>query len=257
MKTRSSTRRQFLKQAGTATAGAVAFPYIVPSSALGKDGAVAPSDRVIMAWIGTGGQGRGLMSNFLAFPEVQVVAACDVDESRLAEGLGRVNERYGNEDCKGYHDFRQLLARKDIDAVVVATPDHWHALASVAALDSGKDVYCEKPLANSIYESRKIVDAVKRNNRVLQVGSMERSNEKCRRACELVHAGAIGKLHTIHIWRSRPRRWGPSSRCRRGSTGRCGWDIPRSVHSSGRPIRRWTISPISGGGSSWHSAAAK
>ena len=196
---KKSNRRTFLKQAGAAASAAIAFPYIVPSSALGKDGAVAPSNRITMGWIGTGGQGRGLMGIFMGFKEAQVVAASDVDEHHLAEGIGQANEFYGNEDCAGYRDFRELVARKDIDAVVVATPDHWHALASVAALDSGKDVYCEKPLANSVYESRKIADAVKRNNRVLQTGSMERSNPKCRYAAELVQNGRIGKLKQIMV----------------------------------------------------------
>lgn len=196
---RKSTRRQFIKQAGAVTAGAISFPYIIPSSALGKDGATAPSERIVMGWIGTGGQGRGLMNTFMSYPDVQVVAACDVDESHLAEAVATVNEKYANADCKGFADFRELLGNKDIDAVTVATPDHWHALASVAALNAGKDVYCEKPLANSIGEGRAIVDAAKKNDRVLQTGSMERSNPNCRQACELVRAGAIGKLHTIHI----------------------------------------------------------
>jgi predicted dehydrogenase len=194
-----STRRRFLKQAGAVTAGAISFPYIIPSSALGKDGAVAPSERINMAWIGTGGQGRGLMGIFMGYKDVQVVACSDVDESHLNSAVGAVNEHYGSEDCKGFGDFREMLTDKGIDAVTVATPDHWHALASVAALDAGKDVYCEKPLANSIGEGRAIANAVKRNDRVLQTGSMERSNPSCRYACELVRSGAIGKLHTIEI----------------------------------------------------------
>jgi predicted dehydrogenase len=194
-----STRRRFLQQTGAATVGAIAFPHIVPSSALGKDGAVAPSNRIAMGWIGTGGQGRGLMGIFMGFKEAQVVAASDVDERHLADGVAQANEHYGNEDCIGYRDYREMLARKDVDAVVVATPDHWHALASVAALDAGKDVYCEKPLANSVYESRKIADACKRNNRVLQTGSMERSNPNCRYAAELVRNGRIGKLKQMIV----------------------------------------------------------
>jgi predicted dehydrogenase len=194
-----TNRRQLLKSAGAAVAGAMAFPYIVPSSVLGKDGAVAPSNRVTMGWIGTGGQGRGLIGIFMGMKQVQVLACSDVDDTHVADGVGQANEHYGNDACVGFHDFREMLQRKDIDACVVATPDHWHALASVAALNAGKDVYCEKPLANSIWEGRQIVEAVKRNNRVLQTGSMERSNPSCRYACELVHSGAIGKLHTIHI----------------------------------------------------------
>jgi predicted dehydrogenase len=199
VKKSTSSRRQFLKQASAAAVGAVAFPYIVPSSALGKDGAVAPSERITMGWVGTGGQGRALMGMFMGWKDVQVLAACDVDERHLADGVAQANERYGNEDCAAYRDFRELVARKDIDAVCVATPDHWHAIASVAALDAGKDVYCEKPLANSVYEGRKIVDAVKRNNRILQTGSMERSNELCRYGVELVRNGRIGKLKQMIV----------------------------------------------------------
>src|SRR5215207_9451318 len=108
--TSSSSRRQFLKQAGAIAAGAVAFPYIVPSSALGKDGAVAPSNRVTMGWIGTGGQGRGLMGIFMGYPQAQVVAACDVDANNLAQGVALANERNGNEDCTDFQDFRELCA---------------------------------------------------------------------------------------------------------------------------------------------------
>jgi predicted dehydrogenase len=196
----SSTRRQFLKGAAAASAGALAFPSIIPSSALGADGATAPSERVVMGWIGTGGQGRALMNEFLGHKAVQIVALCNVDTRHFNPAFGVIDERRGNHNgVQTYKDFRELVARKDIDAVTVATPDHWHALASVAALDSGKDVYCEKPLANTVFEGRQMVDAVKRNNRVLQVGSMERSNPKVRFACELVRNGRIGKVHTIHV----------------------------------------------------------
>ena len=197
--TRATTRRDFLKGAAAVAGGALAFPYIVPSSALGKDGAVAPSERIVMGSIGTGGQGRGLLGGFLGAKNTQVVAVCDVDRRHRAEAVSMVNSKYSNNDCKEFNDLRELVAIKDIDAVVVATPDHWHALASVAALDAGKDVYCEKPLANSVYESRKIVEAVKRNNRVLQVGSHERSTPNCRYAAELVRNGRIGKLQTVRV----------------------------------------------------------
>lgn len=196
---RASSRRDFLKGAATFAGAALAAPYIVPSSALGKDGAVAPSNRVVLGSIGTGGQGRGLLGIFLSYPEVQHVAVCDVDLKHRLEASEMVNHKYENTDCKEYNDFRELLANKNIDAVVVATPDHWHAVTSVAALNAGKDVYCEKPLANSIYESRSIVDAVKKNNRVLQVGSMERSNAPCRLAAELVLNGRIGKLKEMRV----------------------------------------------------------
>ncbi|MDB5333592.1 MAG: oxidoreductase domain protein [Phycisphaerales bacterium] len=202
--TSATSRRQFLKQAtaitaGLGTAGAIGFPTIVPSSALGKDGAVAPSNRIVLGIIGTGGQGRADMHMFMDKPDVQVVAVCDVDAAHMKQAMHDVELKYGEGNCKTYHDFRELAARKDLDAIQVTTPDHWHAIAAIAALDAGKDVYCEKPLANSVYEGRKIVDAVKRNNRILQTGTQERSAPYSRQAAELVQNGRIGKLHTIHI----------------------------------------------------------
>jgi predicted dehydrogenase len=194
-----STRRQFLKVSGAATLGAAAAPYFVPSSALGLGGAVAPSERIVMGCIGTGGQGQGDMGAMMSFPEVQVIAVCDVDEGHKRSAAANVNKKYGNSDCREFKDFRELLAIKEIDAVTVTTPDHWHALCSVAAANAGKDVYCEKPLANSIGEGRAIADAVKKNKRILQCGSQERSGGNSRYACELVRNGRIGKLHTIRI----------------------------------------------------------
>jgi predicted dehydrogenase len=194
------SRRKFLQ--GTAAAlgaSAIGFPTIVPSSALGKDGAVAPSNRVVMGGIGTGGRGGKHLDTFTSMKDVQVVACCDADAQHLANGVGAVNEKYGNTDCVGFKDLNELLADKQIDAVFVATPDHWHALASVAAFNAGKDVYCEKPLANSIYEGRKIIEAMEKNNRILQTGSQERSGANARYAAELVRSGGIGKLHTITV----------------------------------------------------------
>ena len=201
----SPTRRDFLKSAAglgaAASVGAAfGFPTIVPSSALGLDGAIAPSNRLAIGVVGTGGRGVGDMHEFMEEPEVVVVALADVDQHHLPEAVHGVKSRYGDDhDVKTYHDFRELCNRKDIDIVQITTPDHWHAIAAVTALNSGKDVYCEKPLGNSIFESRAIVNAVNRNNRVLQVGSQERSNPRCRHACELVLNGRIGKLKTIRV----------------------------------------------------------
>ncbi|GMU20216.1 MAG: dehydrogenase [Phycisphaerae bacterium] len=195
---RRATRRSFLKRAAAASAGAVGFPYIVPSSALGLADSVAPSNRIVMGTIGTGGQGRGNMLRLMNFPEVQMVAVCDVDKSHREQAREEVNRKSSDSDCKAFNDFRELLAIKDIDAVIVGTPDHWHALASVAALDAGKDVYCEKPLANSVGEGRAIAEAAKRNQRILQTGSQERSGQ-ARKNCEFVLNGRIGKVHTIEI----------------------------------------------------------
>jgi len=194
-----SSRRQFLKQATAASAGALSFPYFVPSSVLGKDGAVAPSNRIVMGCIGTGGQGRGNMRNFMKSPIMQVVAVCDVDTDHRNQARDDVNKHYKNNDCKTYADFRELCARKDIDSMIVGTPDHWHGLAAIEAVTNGKDVYCEKPLTNTIAEGRAVADAVKKHKRVLQTGSQERSGNNARYAAELVQNGRIGKLHTIEI----------------------------------------------------------
>lgn len=192
-------RRKFLKIAGAASAGILGFPEIIPASALGKGGKAAPSNRIVMGWIGTGGQGRGLLNAFIKEADVQVVAVCDVDAKHRDLGREQVDKKYSNHDCTAYKDFRELIARPEIDAVTVATPDHWHALATIAAANAGKDIYCEKPVANSVAEGRAICKAVKKNHRVLQTGSHERSGGNSRFACELVRSGHIGKLHTVRI----------------------------------------------------------
>ncbi len=205
-KATSMSRRRFLRRSGTAAVGAVAFPYIVPSSALGADGAVAPSNRIVMASIGVGGQGRGDTRALMNLPDVQYVALCDVDRNHREAFKKDVEEYYAGKKRDGaftgidtYNDFREVLARDDIDAVMIATPDHWHAYISVAAAKAGKDIYCEKPLANSLPEGGAVVKAVHRYNRVFQTGSHERSRDNARYACELVRNGYIGKLHTIRV----------------------------------------------------------
>jgi len=216
MRQKKTTRRDFLKLATAASAGAISFPYIVPASALGKNGNVAPGNRIVMGCIGVGGQGTGNMKRFMGRDDVQIVAVCDVErKSNLYHGgatLGlepakaTVEKYYADKNasgtwkgCEAYHDFRDLLQRKDIDAVTVCTPDHWHALIAIAAANAGKDIYCEKPLANSVCEGRAIVKAVTKNKRILQCGSQERSGPNARYACELVRNGRIGKLKTISI----------------------------------------------------------
>jgi len=199
------SRRVFIRKAAVA----VGFPCVVSSSVLGKGKAVPPSERIVMGGIGLGSQGQGDMvgndysgtpsGGFLGQPDVRVVAICDVDRRHRAKAIAAVNAKYGNKDCAGYDDFRELLARKDIDAVLVATPDHWHALISIAAVKAGKDVYCEKPLAYSIAEGRAVVDAVNRYGAVFQVGSQQRSWANFRFACELVRNGRIGKVATVRV----------------------------------------------------------
>ena len=199
MSASKTSRRTFLKRASVTSAAAVAFPYIIPSSALGADGAIAPSNRVVMGAIGVGGQGTGNMRAFLGSPGVQMIAACDVDAGHVGRAKGIVDKRYDNTDCATYGDFRRLLARDDIDAVCVGTPDHWHGLVTLAAAQSGKDIYCEKPLVNTIAEGRVVCDAIKRYGRVLQTGSHERSRPNARYACELVRNGRIGKLQSMTV----------------------------------------------------------
>jgi len=196
---RNITRRRFLKTAAGVGLGAAGFPYIVASSALGKAGTIAPSNRIVMGCIGVAGRGTDNMKTFMANPDVQMVAVCDVDARRRGPARDIVNKNYGNTDCAAYNDFRELLAREDIDAVMIATPDHWHGLIAIAAAKAGKDIYCEKALTNTIAEGRAVCDAVKRYGRVLQTGSQERSGHNARFACELIRNGRIGKLHTIRV----------------------------------------------------------
>ena len=204
-KNRAITRRAFLRKTSAASAAAVAFPYIIPSSALGADGHVAPSNRIVMASIGTGGQGRHDTRALMSIRDVQYVAVCDCDAGHRAEAKGMVEGFYRKQrkqegfECAAYNDFREVIARDDIDAVMIAPPDHWHAVMSVAAAKAGKDIYCEKPLANSVPEGRAVVDAVERYARVFQTGSHERSRDNARYASELVRNGRIGKLRTIRV----------------------------------------------------------
>ncbi|MBW8001968.1 MAG: Gfo/Idh/MocA family oxidoreductase [Planctomycetes bacterium] len=196
---KSINRRQFIKKAVGTTAGVIGFPYIVRSSALGKDGAVAPSNRIALGCIGMGGQGTGNMRGFLTKDKIQVVAVCDVDERHLKRALKLVKDKYGNNDCAGYKDFREIIERRDIDAVSIALPDPWHAIPAIMACRVGKDIYSEKPLAYTISEGRAICDAVKRYGVVWQTGSWQRSVSHFRLACELVRNGRIGEVKLAKV----------------------------------------------------------
>ncbi len=193
------TRREFLRRSSVATVSAVAFPYIIPGKALGLDGGVPPSERIVVGCIGMGGMGMANLDGFLDQPTAQVVAVCDVDEHHLNDAIKKVNDKYGNKDCVGYKDFRELLAREDIDAVSIALPDHWHAIPAIMAARLGKDIYGEKPLAGSIREGRAIVDAVEQYGRIWQTGSWQRSQEHFRQACELVRNGYIGEVKLVKV----------------------------------------------------------
>ena len=194
---RLPSRRKFLADT-TKLGGIIAIPTFIPRSSLGL-GRTAPNDRITMGVIGCGGKGRHNTKQFLQDGRVQVVAACDVDGDHLQKQAEEIDAHYKNKDCSKIEDLRELIARSDIDTVHVSTPDHWHSFASVRAMESGKDVYCEKPLANSFGESKAIRDAANRTGQVLQCGSHERSNNNCRFAAELVRSGRIGKVHTVRI----------------------------------------------------------
>jgi predicted dehydrogenase len=184
-------RRSFLKR--------LVFPAIVPGTALGLNGAVAASDRVTLATIGVGWMGGSHVNLFLKVPAVQYVAVCDVDENHLAAAKAKIDQTYGNKDCAIYRAFEEVLARRDIDAVTMACPDHWHGVIAYSALRAGKDVYGEKPLAHNFHEGKAIADAVDRYQRIWQTGSWQRSKEQFRRACELVRNGRIGSLQRVEV----------------------------------------------------------
>ena len=195
-------RRQFLKSSAVAAA-AVTWPAIVPASAFG-DG--APSNRITFGGIGVGRMGLGDLREIMGFKQVQIVAVCDVDSKRTEHAQQLVEKHYAMQSqngsykgCATYGDFRDLVAQKDIDAVSIATPDHWHTLPALAAARAGKDIFLQKPLTLTIEEGRFLSDTVRRYGRVFQVGSQQRSDSRFRQACELVRNGRIGKLQTVKV----------------------------------------------------------
>jgi predicted dehydrogenase len=188
------SRRQFL---ASAAASALALPTFIPAKALGRDGAVAPSNRIAVGSIGMGERGTGHVNEISGFKEVQVVAVCDVFRSRAARMSKVVDAKYGTQGCLATQDFRELLARPDIDAVTLASPENWHAIMSVEAMKAGKDVYCEKALSLTVAEGRAVCEAVRRTGRILQAGMQQRSGRQFRFACELARNGYLGKLHTV------------------------------------------------------------
>jgi len=226
MQSNTTSRRSFLK-----TAAVAAAPLILPARLFGQS---APSKRINIGMIGMGRQAMGCnLTPFLFSEKTQVTAVCDVDAWRLANAKTHVENFYSGRNasgtwkgCTAYHDFRDLLANKDIDAVMISTPDHWHAVMSILAAKAGKDVSCEKPLNLSIREGRLVADAMKKAGRVFRTDSEFRSQSSYHRVCELVRNGRIGRLHTIRtgcpteLFTGGPRRTCP---CRRNSTTTCGW----------------------------------
>lgn len=190
------SRREFLRNTAILAAGA---PLLLRAAAN------APGERITLGFIGMGKQNSYLLTEFINRPGAQIVAVCDVDRTRREAAKKKVEEFYarqtnsGYKGCSVYPDFREMLARKDIDAVVIATPDHWHALIATAAAKAGKDIYCEKPLCQSIHEARAMVKAVRENNRIFQTGSMQRSSREFRTAVEVVRNGLLGKLQRAEV----------------------------------------------------------
>jgi predicted dehydrogenase len=192
-----STRRGFLKTAA---------PVVVPSAVLGqRSGAVAPSDRIVLGAIGIGSRGAAVLKAFLGNQEVQFRAICDVREERREAIKSLADQFYGNQDCAMYGDQYELLAREDIDAVLIATGDRWHALLSIIAAQHGKDVYCEKPCSMTIAESQALADTFRRYGRLYQAGTQRRNIDNFVLAAELARSGRLGKLHTVHAHTLDPR----------------------------------------------------
>ena len=206
---RKVSRRGFLR----GSAAVLGAPLVVSASALGAE---PPSDRIAMGLIGLGKMAQGHLRSMAGRSNVHVVAVCDVQAERREPAKKHVDGRYAGrrskgdtQGCAAYVDFRRLVERTDIQAVLIATPEHWHAIPSIQAAQTGKDIYCEKPMALTIRETQAMVDAVRRHGRVFQTGSQQRSSHGFRFACEMVRSGRCGKLHTVHV-----NVGGPPVRCR-------------------------------------------
>src|SRR5947207_9396277 len=191
-------RRRFLKTALGAAGAAVMAPTIIPSSALGRDGAVAPSERVVVGGIGIGNRGSYDLGCFLEQKDVQFAAVCDVKEARRIAVKKKADDLYGNQSCLMFRDFRELLDRPDIDAVLIATGPNWHATMAINAAKAGKDMYCEKPCTKNIAQSLILADTIRRTGRVFQGGTQRRNLPHFAYACELARTGKLGKLKTIY-----------------------------------------------------------
>jgi len=187
-------RRCFVKR----SAAVIGMPFALKASVLGGAPGTAPSDRIVMGTIGLGGRGKHVMGVMLRTGQVQMVAVCDVRRDRRSAGKKIVDKFYESKDCKAYRDFRKLLLREDIDAVLIATGDNWHSLMSVLAAKAGKDIYCEKPMSVTIAESRAVVQTVKRYGTVYQCGTQRRDVDRFRFAVQLARSGKLGQLKELY-----------------------------------------------------------
>lgn len=194
------SRRNFLRSNLTLALATSTFPTIIPACALGAEGTVAPGNRIGVALIGCGPQGRSDLLGVLVRPEARVLAVCDVWGHHAEQACHQVNMHYQDRACRRYADYRELLTRPDIDAVLIATPDHWHVPVSIAAVNARKDVYLEKPMGLSLAEDQLLRQAVLKQQRIFQFGTQQRSSREFQRAVELVRNGRIGKVREIFVW---------------------------------------------------------
>jgi predicted dehydrogenase len=189
------SRRQML---GAGAGAALALPAFLPASALGRDGALAPSQRITLGAVGLGGRGTGVLRSFMSNRDVQFTAICDIRKIRREAIKQMADDHYGNKDCAMYRDMHEILGRQDIDAVLIATGDRWHTMASITAAKAGKDVFCEKPCSMTIAESQALAETFRRYGRIYQAGTQRRSIGNFLFAADLIATGKLGKLHTVH-----------------------------------------------------------
>ncbi len=192
------SRRRFLKTTLSAAGVATVGPMIIPCSALGRNGTVPPSERIVVAGIGIGNRGTYDLGCFLEQPDVQFAAVCDVKEARRVAVKKIADDRQGNTDCRMYRDFRELLDRTDIDAVLIATGPNWHATASIYAARAGKDIYCEKPCTKNIVQSLLLAETMRRTGRIFQAGTQRRNLPHFAFACALARSGKLGKIKRVY-----------------------------------------------------------
>ena len=242
------TRRRFMTR-GAMAASAVMLPYCIPASVLGRGGTVAPSERIVMGGIGIGGRGSYDLGYMLTNPDVQWVAVCDVLKSRRDAAKNTVDSKYGNKDCAAYGDMRKLLVeRTDVDAVLIATGDRWHAMASILAMRAGKDVYCEKPACLTMAQGQAVVETARRYSRVYQTGAQRLSEPHHVFGIEMARSGRLGEIHTVYAdcrWRDGLRYdWLPAEP--EPSKDELDWDIWLGP-SPWRPYNKGYVS-----GSGWY-----
>jgi predicted dehydrogenase len=238
------TRRDFLRKSFTGTAGALFIPSLIPSSVLAGRADILPNDKINMGFIGVGNMGTGHLKSVVEYDDVKVIAVCDVRKKHRDRAKKIVDSHYDNSDCVTYNDYRELLARKDIDAVLTAAPDHWHALIGIEAARQGKHMYYEKPMSLTLEEGKAMRDAVNKYGVIFQFGTQQRSDERFRTAVELVRNGRIGNLEKIIIGSASytPVPVQPTEPVPEGFD----YDFwlgpaPWSPHTSLRCTRQWTL----------------